>query len=126
MADPGPPRLLVTGSRRWRDVALVEAALHTAWWRLGRHPGCVLVHGACPSGLDVVADRVWRGRGLPVERHAAVVGGVFDGPARNGRMVAAGADMCLAFPLEGSAGTWDCVRQARAAGIPVHVVKPAR
>jgi hypothetical protein len=43
------------------------------------------------------------------------------GPDRNQRMVNAGADLCLAFPLAGSIGTWDCVRRARAAGIPVEV-----
>jgi hypothetical protein len=38
-------------------------------------------------------------------------------------MVAAGADVMLAFPTTGSRGTWSAVRLARAAGIEVRVVR---
>ena len=34
-------------------------------------------------------------------------------------MVAAGADVVLAFPLPGSRGTWSCVRLALKAGLEV-------
>jgi hypothetical protein len=34
-------------------------------------------------------------------------------------MVAAGADLCLAFPIGASPGTRSCMRLAAAAGIPV-------
>lgn len=40
---------------------------------------------------------------------------------RNGLMVKAGADECVAFPGKGS-GTRDCMRQAAAAGIPVRPI----
>lgn len=47
------------------------------------------------------------------------------GNYRNADMVALGADLVLAFPLPGprsrSTGTWDCVKRAEAAGLPVEV-----
>ena len=45
------------------------------------------------------------------------------GPIRNQQMVDRGADICLAFPTSSSIGTWDCVRRAKAAGIPVEIHK---
>ena len=49
-----PFRLLVTGSRTWDDVQIVEQALAVI---LDRHPeGVLLVHGACPRGADAIAD----------------------------------------------------------------------
>jgi len=48
------------------------------------------------------------------------------GPIRNKQMVELGADLCLAFPDHpkghGSRGTWNCVKLAQQAGIPVLVV----
>lgn len=42
------------------------------------------------------------------------------GGVRNQEMVNLGGYLvCLAFPLAGSRGTWDCVARARVAGIPV-------
>ena len=44
------------------------------------------------------------------------------GPLRNQRMVDYGADLCLAFPMDGSRGTWDCVNRARKAGVTVTII----
>lgn len=46
------------------------------------------------------------------------------GPRRNAAMVAAGADLVLAFPLGRSYGTRGCMRLAAAAGIEVRVIAP--
>jgi hypothetical protein len=46
------------------------------------------------------------------------------GPVRNQKMVDAGADVCLAFPLPDSTGTVDCMERARIAGIPTLVFEP--
>ena len=35
--------------------------------------------------------------------------------------MSSGADRVYAFPMKGSRGTWDCVRRAEKAGIPVTV-----
>lgn len=43
---------------------------------------------------------------------------------RNQEMADRGADLCLAFPGPESVGTWDMIRKARAAGIPVHIHEP--
>ncbi|BET51830.1 hypothetical protein RGQ21_68120 [Kitasatospora aureofaciens] len=45
------------------------------------------------------------------------------GPRRNAEMAALGADLCLAFPLGKSYGTWNCVNECKKAGIPVKVIK---
>ena len=45
-------------------------------------------------------------------------------PIRNAEMVAAGAEMCLAFhrAISSSKGTKDCARRALAAGIPTYLI----
>lgn len=48
------------------------------------------------------------------------------GPIRNQQMVDYGADLCLAFPMDGSRGTWDCVNKAKNAGIAVTVIPVSR
>jgi hypothetical protein len=46
-------------------------------------------------------------------------------PVRNAGMVAAGAEMCIAFHrfLTGSTRTKDCVRRAIEAGIPTYLIE---
>jgi len=46
------------------------------------------------------------------------------GPIRNAEMVAAGAEMCLAFhrAISASKGTKDCARRAIEAGIPTYLI----
>lgn len=112
-------RVLVTGSRRHSDVALHRtwlAKVDAAWGR------CTLVSGACPSGTDLLCEQEATRLGWAVERHPAdwSMGGRA-GPLRNQSMVDLGADVCIAFPLPGSRGTWDCVNRAKAAGIPVRI-----
>ncbi|MFB4306929.1 DUF2493 domain-containing protein [Actinomadura sp. GTD37] len=132
-SGPAPHRVLVTGSRTWKNHAPIHAALDEL---LTTHPDLVLVHGACKQGADAIADRWARLRGLPDNRivrhpaewrrYKAAAGG-----RRNTAMVQAGAHICLAFidlcakpacdkPMpHGSHGAEDCARKAHAAGIPV-------
>ena len=81
----------------------------------------VIVTGGCPTGADRMAEEWAHRAGVEVEVWLAdwAAYGRAAGPIRNGRMVAAGARYCLAFPLQGSRGTEDCIRRAEAAGIPV-------
>jgi len=107
-------RILVTGSRQWKDGWLVEDALLAA---VDSAPDdeIVVVHGAA-KGFDTIADEVARDFGLRVEAHRAQ-----DHPdplARNQHMVDLGADICLAFALDWASGTGHCARRARQAGIP--------
>lgn len=119
-------RLLVTGSRNWReqDSDRIADALRGAFDDLcDSDHGPVLVHGDC-RGADRIAAHLWNGWGLPVEAHPADWSlGPKAGPTRNAEMVALGADLCVAFQLDGSAGTENCIRLAHKAGIPVRVIK---
>ena len=119
-------RILVTGSRDWSDVNAVATALGYA--STGWSPSSVtVVHGACPTGADAIADEWGTGFGFTVERHPADWSqGKKAGPLRNQAMVDLGADICLAFPLGESRGTRDCMKRASAAGIPVRVIEAQR
>lgn len=135
-------RVLVTGSRAWRDTAVVEGALLQAWDEAlqAGFDGIVVVHGGCPSGADRLAwewaSRVdvpvdvtmadWSGpcavECRPGHRRVRRGGGEYcplAGHRRNQVMVDRGAVVCLAFPLGVSRGTRDCMARAEAAGIPV-------
>lgn len=119
-------RILLTGSRYWQDIGLINMGLSLAWYKLGVDPKTILVHGACHlGGADTIAARIWEGWGLPVEPHPAKRDsqGRLLGPQRNQEMVNLGADLCLAFPLDNSRGTFDCMRRATRAGIPVYTPK---
>lgn len=121
-------RVLVTGSRDWEDQETVRAVM-------GRLPIMSrMVHGdqetvrvvdgeQVRTGLDRMAARICLEFWHVPEPHPAdwAQWGKSAGPRRNQEMVDRGADLCVAFPLPGSVGTWDCMRRATAAGIPVVV-----
>lgn len=119
-------RVIVTGSRYWSDRAAVRRALEGEYLALesGR---LVVVHGGCASGADAYAAEWCRQNNgwdlLTEESHAADWDryGKAAGPIRNGQMVAKGADLVLAFlqPDAPNNGTRNCIKLARAAGIPV-------
>jgi hypothetical protein len=127
-AELAPFRVLVTGSRDWDYPEIVEDAL--TGLVLVRRP-LVVVHGRCPTGADAHAAawvRSVRGRPeLGVGGRRPVVSeepygadwsrGRKAGPLRNETMIAAGADMCLAFIRDGSVGATHCAGLARRHGI---------
>jgi hypothetical protein len=120
-------RVLVTGWRDWPEECayLIDDALSGALW-LARETDAqlVVVHGDCPyGGVDLYADRWAKRWGIAVEPHPAERGpkGQILGPERNSRMVALGADLCLAFPGPQSRGTWDCMRKVVDADIRIEV-----
>lgn len=108
-------RVLITGSRDWSLPGPVMTALMAAWNELGPF---VLVHGDA-RGADRMAAGYharWGGR---VEAHPADWSiGKRAGFVRNAEMVAAGADLCLAFIRNESRGATMCARLAEEAGIP--------
>ncbi|MFF6903452.1 DUF2493 domain-containing protein [Streptomyces hydrogenans] len=119
-----PYRVLVTGSRDWDDKDQVYAALSTAVFQ---NVPAIVVHGACPTGADTQA--AWwvrmhgRTLGVTTEPHPANwrPNGQLDRSAgfrRNAEMVAAGADICLAFIRNSSRGASHTARLAEQAGIP--------
>lgn len=136
-------RVIVTGSRKWADDNLVYADLEYQL-TYAQSIGAVLVvrHGKNPRGADAAAA-AWakwaRPRGVvedPVpadwgrdctalctHRPRTRADGSTYCPAagnlRNQNMVDKGADICLAYPLDGT-GTQDCMKRAAAAGIPTY------
>jgi hypothetical protein len=109
---------LVTGSRTWTDTAVIRAALAGVWTS-----GAVLVSGACPTGADALCEACWTAWGGQVERHPAdwAAHGRAAGFRRNAAMVAAGADVCLAFIHNHSRGASHTAALADAAGIPTYL-----
>lgn len=143
--DPALPayRMLVTGPRDYTDRAQVEHYLQVVLnWTLFRRRHLIVVHGDCPSGVDMFTDQ-WavrmRNQGFPVEpekhpaqRHPSQDFGPWPGagPIRNRYMASLGADQCCAFiglcsrpncskSPHASHGTHSCIRCAESYGIPV-------
>ena len=111
-------RVLITGSRAWRDYPTLRKRLSDLPIR------STIVHGAA-TGADAMAHVAAEALGFTTEPHwpdyehypyelAPLI--------RNQLMVGLGADQCLAFPTKGSRGTWHCVRFAEEAGIPVEII----
>ncbi len=118
-------RALVTGSRA-ADSDKHADQISRSLGEILSFPGfpdLVLVHGACPTGVDAIVEKVCHGY---TERHPAdwYKYGRAAGPIRNQAMVDLGADLCLAFPLLGEKnhGTFDCKDRAERAGIPTTVI----
>jgi hypothetical protein len=86
----------------------------------------IVVHGACPTGADAMANTWAKDYGFPAERHPAdwTGYGKSAGFIRNAEMVTLGADLCLVFRQKGAAdrGTDHCASLAEKAGIPVRRV----
>lgn len=119
-------RILITGSRTWTDRAAIADAISTYLHSVGTSvagvwPLPVLVHGGA-HGADQLADAIARNWGWTPECHPADWDrdGRGAGFRRNAEMVALGADVCLAFIRDDSAGASHTARLAEAAGIPVH------
>jgi hypothetical protein len=112
-------RILVTGSREFRDTDLARRALAEAKSVL---PGkLIVVHGGA-RGADRLVAELARDAGRRVEAWPADWSlGKGAGFIRNQAMVNAGAAVCIALLVEGEPcrGTRDCARRAEAAGIAV-------
>jgi hypothetical protein len=136
-------RIIVTGDRNWFAPDLAEQVLNRLMVRYG--PNLVIVHGAA-TGIDRsfaeacgdlgVEQGAHPARWEELDHPEAVIR--YDkrnrpynanaGPIRNAEMVAAGADLCLAFhrAISSSKGTKDCARRAIAAGIPTYLIDSER
>ena len=114
-------RLLITGSREWSDVEVIVREL-----KFFADKGEVtLVSGNCPDGADAIAEEVAIGLGWTLERHPAdwKKNGKKAGFVRNAEMVDSGADACVAFILDESAGASNTVVKAKIKKIPTKVIK---
>lgn len=102
------PRVLVFGSRKYRDLSSVERELSSLWVAIGTFH---LVHGGCPTGPDYYADRWYKESfpGVQPEVHAADWSkyGRAAGPIRNTEMAASKPDYALGWVLDSSDGSTD-------------------
>ena len=115
-SNAGRPRILVTGSRTWNSVQIIRETLA----RLREvYPDAVLVHGGA-KGADSIAAGVWKSWGLLTEEHRPnwERRGKRAGFLRNVDMVRRGADVCIAWIRNGSAGATMTADLAEKAGIP--------
>lgn len=130
-------RLLITGSRAHTSPESVIRVLNKTYTQFAPY---ILVNGDCPDptltpdpilglpnplpeSVDKIAQRWANLHGIQTEEHPADWEGYgrAAGPMRNKHMVNLGADICLAFPLSDSRGTFNCIKLASAAGIPVWI-----
>lgn len=114
-------KVIVTGSRKWSDGGRVWRELTKLFVTSGPFH---LMHGDCSTGADAMAHQWFQGVGRELgcteERFAANWEvGPRAGPDRNRRMVRAGADLVLAFPLPEGSGTQNTMNLARQANITV-------
>lgn len=123
-------KILVTGSRTWTDTNTICVALAEEF----SDDLAVLIHGDCPRGADSIAklyalmkEHLVKSCPADWERY-----GNKAGPIRNAEMIALQPDVCLVFAMpcvkkgcmrlpaiHVSHGTYDCMRQAQKARIPV-------
>jgi hypothetical protein len=132
-------RILITGSRKFTDRPAIAAKLSEVYRRYGRQQ-LVVVNGDARGADSIsraiadsvpdeqllaenypVTDADWypNGRSQPMNKRA--------GHIRNAVMVAAGAELCLAFMSTaaeasgGNRGTKGCIAAAERARIPVEI-----
>jgi hypothetical protein len=126
-----PYRILVTGSRDWPDGRRNRVGATLASIVIERGWNVVVVHGGCPTGADAFASAYVRKVAELLAQHKAegsvteevhpadwATHGKSAGFRRNAEMVAAGADICLAFIRNGSKGATHTADLAEKAGIP--------
>lgn len=112
-------RVLITGSRAWHNEFTIFAVIMLLW---EEHSDLVVVHGACPTGADHIADEVCRVSGILTEPHPADWSlGRKAGPLRNKEMIDTAPDLVVAFVEGESRGTRGTIELARAAGIKTRV-----
>ena len=115
-------RVLITGSRHWKDLKRIVAFMRS----LPHH--AVVIHGASPRGVDSMADFAAKGCGLRVEPYPVDhnLDGPWPaaGPKRNSRMIAwSRPDIAVAFRSAGrSKGTDDCIGKAKRFGADCFVL----
>jgi hypothetical protein len=117
----------------WADWDIIYHALAAEWLLFVEKP--ILVSGHCPPrkdekntpGADYICEYYWNNWGGPIERYPAKwrENGVLNRAAgfeRNHYMAnLPDVYKCLAFQLDGSGGTQNCVDEARKNNIPVNI-----
>jgi hypothetical protein len=128
-------RIIVCGSRTFTDRTAINRVLNGFWWPLetpesvADHGTLTIVEGAALGADTFAADWARAHEGVMLVEYAAEwhKHGRSAGPIRNQLMLDSQVpDLVIAFvnkPLERSVGTFDMVRRARGAGVPVWVIE---
>jgi hypothetical protein len=116
-------RVLVCGSRDWRDANAIQRALIRVVRRVKPLGGRVVVIHGDARGADRIAAALARGIGLEVIAFPAdwSTHGRRAGFLRNLEMLDQRPDLVIAFQRNGSRGTQHTIDEARKRGIPVEV-----
>ncbi len=81
-------------------------------------PTDIIIHGGC-SGVDLMIDSCAKKLKFKIEEYRADWSlGRRAGPIRNQIMLDSGIDICYAFPITGSKGTWDMINKVKKKNIP--------
>jgi hypothetical protein len=110
-------KVLVCGGRDFNNTLAVFGALDRAH---AKHGITLVIHGACPTGADSLAEKWAKSREIPYLGHPAPwkLRGKGAGPMRNQAMLDLYApEGLIAFP--GGDGTADMIRRAKTAGLAV-------
>ncbi|SRR5258706_6413476 len=114
-------KVIVCGDRNWTNQGLIDRVLEGIALEF---PNLVIVEG-CARGADTMAESWANWYEVPIEHHPAEwkVYGNSAGSRRNKEMLAAGAELVVAFhrDIDKSKGTRNMVQQARAAQIPIRL-----
>lgn len=114
-------RILIYGSRTWRDPEPIRAFVATL------PDDSVVIHGGA-RGADEIAGRLAADRGLRVEVYPAdwARDGKAAGPIRNAVMARANLTRARGYRMPGeSRGTDGMTKLLEKAGVPHEVVSPA-
>lgn len=115
-------RIVVTGCRHWHIHDIAESVVARMIRMHGA--GITIIQGGA-DGVDRSFAEACAELGVACETFEADWGryGRAAGPRRNAAMLAAGADLVVAFhrDLASSRGTLDCTRQAIALGVPTYL-----
>lgn len=111
-------RLLITGSRDWKDENAILEQFQLVYTKYGKE--VTLVSGACSTGADRLCEMLAKTAGWIIETHPAEWDkyGKSAGYKRNQEMVDLGADACLAFIKNASKGATHTAEASIKAGIP--------
>jgi len=112
-------RVLICGSRYWKDEKIIEDYILTL------EKGSVIIEGE-GRGADRIAKKLGKKHGFEVEGYEADwdIHGDKAGPIRNKRMILEGKpDKVVAFHdnISKSKGTKDMIETASKHGVPYHV-----
>jgi len=112
-------RIMVTGSRTWKDFNALNYGLAEVWHRLGDPVDPLLVHGGA-LGVDRMSRDIWESRGWTCEEYKADWQGLGKkaGFVRNDEMLRSGIDHIVAFMDGPTPGTCDAFSKSYALGIP--------